>query len=141
VAKILGKRLSQSERGVVRVFYQAMTRFSGFSIAERALMPLSIVSGPACLGGFARRCIACVLGSRSARCAKRPVRSIPVHAVGLGMSCASGSQAIWEFSAREGSAPSVFPAVWRQGEWQLPEDRRLGGAIPPGATVVENGDL
>jgi hypothetical protein len=132
VAKILGKRLSQSERGVVRVFYQAMTRFSVFSIAERAFMPLSIVTGPACLGAFARRCIARVLGSRSVGAQS---------AVGLGMSCASGSQAIREFSAREGSAPSVFPAVWRQGEWQLPEDRRLGGAIPPGATVVENGDL
>ena len=68
------------------------------------------------------------------------VRSIPVHAVGLGMPCALGSQAIRELSAAR-VLPPRLPGSWRQGAWQLPEGRCLGGGIPPAASVVENGDL
>ena len=138
--------LSQGERGVVGVFDQALTRLSGFFIAGdcqvRAHALVDRAQGRPICCAFARgRRIACVLRSRSARCAKRRVRSISWSTSSV-LACPVPwlARHARVLGAR-GFCSVVFAAVWRQGECQLPEDRRLVGGIPPAATVVENGDL
>ena len=136
MAKILEKRLSQGERGVVGVFDQALTRLSGFFVAaitERALMPLPIVLRAGLSGAQATYRVQSLVSISLVRKAPRPIDPGPRHRSCSAL-CSWFASHTGVFGAR-GFCPVVFPPVW------LPEDPRLGGGISPGATVVENGDL